>query len=93
MTPQELQSSFFKLFYFYYPNRGFGQIKILIPNIIYEQSKLLPENEVKSFLRRYTKGEEWFTNRSPLFEAIETGILKHYGGSSPCYVNQIPNQK
>lgn len=37
-------------------------------------------------------GQDWFTDQSPLFEAITTGMLEllpHQGGSHPCIIKQV----
>lgn len=50
------------------------QYKVLIPHSLYEKLKL--EGKLKQI-------GEYFTDASPLFEAIATGILNCNGGKSP----------
>lgn len=67
---------------------GMQQKKVLIPHELYEWSK--HENpEVRKLIRL---PEHYFTDKSPLFKAIETGVLslpKNQGGKHPTTVKKI----
>lgn len=68
-----------------YLDYGITQKKLLIPHSIYEGYKNMPydtkeeQSAAKSWLKNKTKGREWFTNKSPYYEAIKTGVLNCNG--------------
>jgi hypothetical protein len=41
-------------------------------------------------MKSLTQGQEWFTDKSPLFDAIETGIL-NCNGIYQCKVTLVEN--
>lgn len=51
------------------------QTKILIPAAVYATLQRVPENDYKTLLKAITRGHEFFTEKSPLFAAMQTGIL------------------
>lgn len=58
-----------------YLKSGINQRKILIPH---EEYLRISEMEIEvrdSALKKLTGGKEWFTDKSPLYEAIESGVL------------------
>lgn len=60
-------------------SNGVSQKKALIPHIEYEKAKVLKDG-IKNLEKEVG---EYFTDQSPLHDAIETSILKHFGGESP----------
>ena len=68
-------------FEFYYPHSNITQVKKMISHEDYLQFKVLPddskkiEKKKKQLEKFISGGEEWFTDKSPLAEAIQTGIL------------------
>lgn len=63
-----------------FPSLGVNQVKILIPHFVYQAYSLLPQDTkedeayAKGFLKKFTKGYEWFTERSPYYEGIKSGM-------------------
>ncbi len=45
------------------------------------------EKGKKEVKRRF--GEAWFTNQSPMYEAMSAGVLKHYGGETNIKFEQV----
>jgi len=70
-------------------------------NVIKPKQKRIAELNQKGFKKTAsilkseilkTYGDEWFTNKSPLYKSIKTGWLnlpKQQGGSKPCIINYI----
>mgnify|MGYP001615428177 CR=1 FL=1 len=79
---------------FYYPHSEVTQSKLLIPHTEYLKFKVLPEDSGKEEKRKkklekeITQGKEWFTDKSPLFRAIYTGIL-NCNGIFKCKVKKL----
>jgi hypothetical protein len=79
----------------YYPSYNVRQRKILISHSIYENYREMPYDnetqikEAKKYLKLQTKGQEWFTDQSPFFDAISTGFVKCSTGFYPCIVKEI----
>lgn len=48
----------------------------------------MPEDTQEQFWLTVTKGEEWFTDKSPLFYAIKTGVM-YCNGKHKCMVREI----
>lgn len=80
---------------------GISQVKNLINHEAYidkvrpcleliDELKLTKNKKFIGIVKNYLKaefGEHWFTNQSPLFEAIETGVIKsNYDWDSPVEV-------
>lgn len=82
------------MFEFYYPEANVTQTKILIKHEDYLKIKILVEDDEKEeqrkekALKELTNNKQWFTDKSPLFEAIFTGIL-NCNGIFKCQVKQI----
>ena len=90
-----------------YESNGFIQEKYLIShddyeNIIKEYNILINELEIKrdysaaKFLKKelkYLFGEHWFTDRSPIYYSIETGIIKLLNGNYKCKILDISHEK
>lgn len=78
---------------FYYPDSGVTQQKVLISFEEYLRIKVLPEDSKKEekrkgkILEEMTGGNEWFTDKSPLFYAICSGVLE-CNGIYPCIVKK-----
>lgn len=78
------------IYTFIYPENGIIQKKILISHENYLLFKINPEDNKKiekykeSLMKDITLNMEWFTDKSPLFDAIFTGILNCNG-----YQNEI----
>lgn len=78
----------------YYPDVNMKQEKILISHTDYLKFKVLPEDSKKIIQEKEklekitTKGLEWFTDKSPLYEAISTGIL-NCNGIYKCLIKPI----
>lgn len=78
----------------HYPANGITQTKVLISHEDYLEIMRMSgnnENEIKAqkaALKELTGGKEWFTDRSPYFEAIETGIL-NCNGIHECQLTKI----
>lgn len=81
---------------FTYSN-GVIQKKRLIKHSDYLKVKLLPETtpeeieEKETVLKSITGGHEWFTDKSPLFDAIKTGIL-NCNGQHYCKVTDLKKE-
>ena len=73
-----------------YPDSGIIQYKICIDHNEWLDSKKLSENQQKKKLEYLSKGMEWFTDQSPLYFAIFTGILD-CNGIHKCIVTQFAN--
>lgn len=79
---------------FYYPNSNITQTKILIKHFQYLEINRMPEEseeeeKIKALAwKELTKGEEWFTDKSPFYEAISTGIID-CNGNFPCIITKI----
>lgn len=73
------------MYEFYYPESGVIQRKLLIPHEQYLTFKVLPEDSNKQEKRKkqlekeITHGQQWFTDQSPLYESISTGVLECNG--------------
>lgn len=68
------------IYIFTYPDIGVIQEKVLISHDDYLRIKEIKDpDEYKAELKKLTKGMEWFTDKSPLYEAIFTGILNCNG--------------
>ena len=71
-----------KIYNIEYPNLGVKQQKLLISHQVYLDYLSLPyetkeeQSFAKRWLKRATLGMEWFTEKSPFFEAIESGVYK-----------------
>lgn len=82
------------MYEFEYPNKGVKQTKLLISHGDWEKWRAMPENNKREerdkahFWEKVTKGEQWFTDKSPLFDAIPTGILE-CNGIYPCNAKLI----
>lgn len=69
----------------HYPEYGVTQEKVLIPHSIYTQYMSIPyetkeeQSIAKGWLKKQTGGKEWFTDKSPIYEAITTGIINCNG--------------
>lgn len=72
-----------------YPHRNVVQYKLLIPHCAYKMSGLLPAEVGKRYLKRITRGNEWFTDKSPIYAAISSGILECYGGPVQCIITKL----
>jgi len=74
-----------QIYSFYYPEYGVYQEKILISHNDYLTVKVLPEDSGKEEKRKdkalkiLTKGKQWFTDKSPLYDAIITQVLQCNG--------------
>jgi hypothetical protein len=73
---------------FYYPDYNIRQEKVLIPHEAWELSREMSPDKGKKYLKEQSSGEEWFTDKSPLFEAIKTGIL-NCNGIHKCIVTKL----
>lgn len=67
---------------FYYPKSNVRQKLFLISHDVFLKYKEMPQDsnkqvkKAKAFLMEYTGGiDQWFTDKSPLFYAIYTGII------------------
>lgn len=70
---------------------GLSQIKNLISHEEYLKTFEL-EYEKGKKLRKQLFGDYWFTDKSPLFLAISTGVLSlpsHQGGDTKCLIEKI----
>lgn len=75
---------------FHYINSGVVQQKVLIKDLWYRYSKLLPEKGRKRAMKCIVGSNEWFTDKSPLYEAINSGKLQIYNGTYvPCIVTKL----
>lgn len=87
-----------------YASDGRTQIKNLVSHTHYENDikpSLMKADEIKkkkpveaeAIKRRLksTYGEYWFTDKSPIFDAIASGTLIHYGGKCDVSIKQITN--
>ncbi len=69
---------------------GMQQEKVLIKHLWWLYIKLLPEKVYKRAIKCITEDNEWFTDQSPLYEAIGSGKLRIYNGSYvPCTVELL----
>lgn len=72
------------------------QEKILISHDRWRIWRGMPEGAVHekaakdAYLFDITEGEQWFTDQSPIYDAISTGILD-CNGKYPCIVAKLPN--
>jgi len=79
------------LYNIYYPNSKTNQVKILISHSIYLQYRTEKDDsekiikQKKSELAKHTGLYDFFTDKSPLFDAIETGVFKLQWYLSLCY--------
>jgi len=77
----------------YYPDRNVTQPKVLISHDDYIKVCDMPSDTEDEQLakdkamNRLTNGKEWFTDKSPLFDAIETGVL-NCNGTYRCLVTK-----
>ena len=84
----------YDIYEFFYSTNNVTQNKILISHKEYLRVKSMPEEtkeevaEKKKEMKLLTKGQEWFTDKSPLFDAIETGIL-NCNGVHKCKVTLV----
>jgi hypothetical protein len=84
------------IYEFHYPQSKVRQHKILISHDDYLTVKAMPEEtkeqafDKKKAMKSLTQGQEWFTDKSPLFDAIETGIL-NCNGIYQCKVTLVEN--
>jgi hypothetical protein len=82
------------MYHIHYPEYNVIQEKVLISHEIYLEYKNMPSateaqnKRAKDFLKYHTKGKEWFTDQSPLWDAIETGIL-NCNGIHKCIVTKV----
>jgi hypothetical protein len=60
-------------------NNGITQSKQLIRHSDYLKVKELPIDEQDAALDELTGGKEWFTDKSPYYDAIKTGVLNCNG--------------
>lgn len=67
------------LYEFFYPHSRVRQIKKLISHSAYLKTTLLEPELQDEAIRTLSEGNEWFTDRSPLYAAIETGRLQCNG--------------
>lgn len=70
-----------------YPNNGFVQYKKLIPHSLWEEIVSTKNDEERSI--KLKELGLFFTDKSPLFEAIQTGVL-NCNGQHPCIVKHLP---
>jgi hypothetical protein len=78
-----------ELYELHYVDADLKQIKCRISYIQYSYSKQLSEKDQKNYLKIITNGKEWFTDRSPINDAIESGELHHYGGISKVKITRL----
>jgi hypothetical protein len=82
------------IYEFFYPDRNIKQKKILIPHEEYLKLKVLPddseeeEERKEGLLTKLTGGMEWFTDKSPLFDAINTGTI-NCNGTHPVKITRL----
>lgn len=75
----------YPVYTFHWHASGVVQDKILLPASVYEQYMALPyrtkdeQKAAKKWLKGYVGRQEWFTDDSPLFRAIETGVCDANG--------------
>lgn len=65
-----------------YPDLGVSQQKVLIDHSAYQEYLEMPyetkveQEAAKKWLKKQTGGMEWFTEKSPFYEAITTGLYR-----------------
>lgn len=81
------------MYEFFWIDSNVKQRKLLISHSIWEEYNSMPklteaqEKRAKAFLKYHTKGNQWFTDKSPLYDSISTGIL-NCNGQYKCIVNE-----
>lgn len=69
----------------YYHDYKITQYKVMIPHSIYDEYMQMPyetkdeQSEAKAWIKNKTKGKEWFTDKSQIFDAITTGTINANG--------------
>lgn len=82
---------------FYYPSLNIRQQKIVIRLRSYDAYMAMPYNskkeqsEAKRWLKKYTKGYEFFCQDSPYAFAAITGVYRCNGEVTDCIVTQVQN--
>lgn len=83
------------IYEFYFPESKVTQRLLLISHEVWKTYRAMPQDsnkqakKAKAFLKEYTgESDHWFTDQSPLFEAITTGILD-CNGKYKCQVKPI----
>jgi len=69
-----------------------GRYKITYDNGMVQEKDLISHSDYEAVKDSYRGVEslgEFFTDQSPMFDAIETGIIKHFGGESPIKIEKI----
>lgn len=78
------------IYIFTYPDYNVIQEKLLISHKKYLMVNVIEDyDRMKAALKKLTDSKEWFTDESPLYEAISTGILK-CNGIHKCIVKLKP---
>ena len=73
-----------------YPDSNVTQYKVLIKHLWWTYSKVLPEKKAKKAIKCISKDNEWFTEKSPIYDAITTGKLLIYDGTyRRCIVEEV----
>lgn len=81
---------------FYYPHSNVTQDKILVSHEEWLKIKAMPydkndkeDKAYKQAIKQLTGGLDWFTDRSPLYKAISTGVLELPNYSFKCEVIEL----
>lgn len=77
-----------QMYEFWYPLSDVRQSKVMISHQVWQllrdlpdENKECPDKTFSHQMKLLTGGNEWFTDGSPLYNAISTGILLIYDGS------------
>lgn len=86
------------MYQFTYPDKNVVQSKVIVSHDDYLIWKGMPEETDEQaaakdlYWKSKTGGHEWFTDKSPYYDSIHTGVL-NCNGRHLCNVQPIPDTK